>query len=54
MRLSFNEGFGVRYHNTINALTWGNIKGGHTRTDIAFRKAGEVCIVSKTHFQNTN
>ena len=45
-RLFFNQGFGVRYHDTVNGFTWNSIKGGHTRTDLAFQKAGEVCAVN--------
>ena len=46
IRLSFNQGFGVSYHNTVDGFTWKNIEGGHTRTDVAFQKAGEVCMLT--------
>jgi hypothetical protein len=46
MKLDFHQGYGEQYINTINGtrFSWNSIRGGQTRTDVAFQKAGEVCI----------
>lgn len=41
--LSFDEGYGAMYRDTVNNFRWERIKGGNTRTDLGFQKAGEVC-----------
>ena len=43
--LSFDEGYGEKYRNTVDRFRWDRIKGGHTRTDLGFQMAGEVCTV---------
>ena len=42
--LSFDDGYGEKYRDTVKKFRWKTISGGHTRTDLGFKMAGEVCI----------
>ena len=42
--LSFDDGYGEKYRDTVKNFRWSTISGGHTRTDLGFKMAGEVCI----------
>ena len=42
--LSFDEGYGEKYRDTVKNFRWKTIMGHHTRTDLGFKMAGEVCI----------
>lgn len=43
LRLHFKESKQKsQFFRKIQAMHWNNVKGGHTRTDLAFQKAGEV------------
>lgn len=41
--LSFGDGYGEKYRNTVDNFDWDTITGDRTRTDLAFQMAGEVC-----------
>ena len=44
IRLPFHQGYGTQYLDVIDGFDWTVVRGDQTRTDLAFQKAGEVCI----------